>query len=538
MSGDGVRAGPVGYAQLWRADPGAWLATGAAWRGLVDPVRRRADGLTARAGDLRSGWSGAASTAAQRRLAELRTALTDGLPALFEIDQALAEFAARVGAAKARLGAEVARAETGGLSVDRTGAVRPDPARPVDRAGPAVVQAQAGIRRALALAGAADREATGRLAEIATAAVTGWVSVPPGWRPGPGAGPVEVRRWWTGLSPAEQRWLVGHEPGRVGRLDGVPAAARDRANRLLLADRRQELLARRLALLRPLPAGPFEVTRRARLAGVEAALRGLDGLGERLATPSAPRAYLLGLDLAGDGRAMVALGNPDRAGAVLTYVPGMTADLADAPAELGRAARVLDRCAAIGPGEETAAVLWLDYDAPDFLTEAAGARQAEDAGPALHRFQEGLRATHEGSPARQTVLGHSYGSLVVGAAARDHGLGADALVFVGSPGVGVDHATELRMPAGQVWASTAPDDVIRLVRQPDELARRAVLAGTPLGPALAVLDPHSDRLWFGADPSAPGFGGRRFPSAGHGHTGYWDADNPALDGMARIVLGR
>ncbi|MEE3918557.1 alpha/beta hydrolase [Micromonospora sp. BRA006-A] len=80
---------------------------------------------------------------------------------------------------------------------------------------------------------------------------------------------------------------------------------------------------------------------------------------------------------------------------MLTYVPGMTSDLADAPAELGRAARVLQRCAALGPGEEAAAVLWLDYDAPDFLTEAAGTRQAEDAGPALHRFQDGLRAAHE-----------------------------------------------------------------------------------------------------------------------------------------------
>ncbi|QLQ37818.1 alpha/beta hydrolase [Micromonospora robiginosa] len=542
MTGGGrsrpTAAGPVGYAQLWRADPGAWLATGAAWRGLADPVRRRADGLSAHAGALRPGWSGTASTAARRRIGELRAALTDVLPALFEVDQTLAEFAARVGVAKARLGAEVTRAETGGLAVDRTGAVRADPTRPADRAGPAVVRAQAGIRGALALAGAADREAAGRLGELATAALTGWVSVPPARRPGPGAGPAEVSRWWAGLSPAERRWLVGHEPGRVGRLDGVPAGARDQANRLLLADRREELLARRSALRHPLPAGPLEVTRRARLARVEAALRGLDGLGERLAATGAPRAYLLGFDPGGDGRAVVALGNPDRSGAVLTYVPGMTADLADAPAELGRAARVLARCAAIGPGEETAAVLWLDYDAPDFLPEATGARQAEDAGPALHRFQEGLRATHEGPPARQTVLGHSYGSLVVGTAARDHGLGADALVFVGSPGVGVDHATELRMPAGQVWASTAPDDVIRLARDPDELARRTVLAGTPLGPALAVLDPHADRLWFGADPSTPGFGGRRFPSARRGHAGYWDADNPALDGMARIVLGR
>ncbi|MDX5459986.1 alpha/beta hydrolase [Micromonospora tulbaghiae] len=539
MSGGpaGAADAPVGYAQLWRADPGAWAAAGAAWRSLAAPVRRRADALTARIGALRPGWSGAASTAAQRRIGDLRTGLTDVLPALIEVDQVLAEFGARLSAAKARLGAEVARAESGGLLVDRTGAVRPDPAR-VTRTGPAVVHARAGIRDALTLAGTADREAAGRLAELSTAAVRGWVSVPPAWRPGPGAGPAEVSRWWAGLSAAERRWLVGREPGRIGRLDGLPAAARDQANRLLLGDRREQLLVRRLALLHPLPAGPLEASRRVRLAAVEAALRGLDGLSERLAAGGAPRAYLLGLDPAGDGRAVVALGNPDRAASVLTYVPGMTSDLADAPAELGRAARVLQRCAALGPGEEAAAVLWLDYDAPDLLTEAAGTRQAEDAGPALHRFQEGLRAAHEGPPARQTVLGHSYGSLVVGAAARDHGLGADALVFVGSPGVGVDHAADLRMPAGQVWSSTAPDDVIRLARPPDELARRALLSGTPLGPAFAVLGGHGERLWFGADPSGPGFGGRRFPSAPHGHTGYWDPDNPALDGMARIVLGR
>ncbi|AYF31647.1 hypothetical protein CSH63_30205 [Micromonospora tulbaghiae] len=528
---------PVGYAQLWRADPGAWSTAGTAWRNLAGPVRQRADALTARIGALRPGWSGAASAAAERRIGDLRTGLTDVLPALVEVDQVLAELGARLGAAKARLGAEVARAESGGLRVDRTGAVRPDPAR-VAQTGPAVVHARAGIRGALTLAGAADREAAGRLAELTTAAVRGWVSVPPAWRPGPGAGPAEVSRWWAGLSAAERRWLVGREPDRIGRLDGLPAAARDQANRLLLGDRREQLLVRRLALRHPLPAGPLEASRRVRLAAVEASLRGLDGLTERLAAGGAPRAYLLGLDPAGDGRAVVALGNPDRASSVLTYVPGMTSDLADAPSELGRAARVLQRCAALGPGEEAAAVLWLDYDAPDFLTEAAGTRQAEDAGPALHRFQEGLRAAHEGPPARQTVLGHSYGSLVVGAAARDHGLGADALVFVGSPGVGVDHAADLRMPAGEVWSSTAPDDVIRLARPPDELARRALLAGTPLGPALAVLDGHGERLWFGADPSAPGFGGRRFASAPHGHTGYWDPDNPALDGMARIVLGR
>ncbi|EEP71692.1 hypothetical protein MCAG_02019 [Micromonospora sp. ATCC 39149] len=203
---------------------------------------------------------------------------------------------------------------------------------------------------------------------------------------------------------------------------------------------------------------------------------------------------------------------------------------------MGRAARVQARCAALDPTGSTAAVLWLDYDAPDFLHEAVLPHQARDAGPALHRFQEGLRATHDGPPARQTVLGHSYGSLVVGTAARDHGLAADALVFVGSPGVGVDRADGLGLPVGEVWASTAPDDGIRLAPAADELPRRVLRGLSPLAAVLTGRDDHA--LWFGHDPADPGFGGRTFPSGRYGHTGYWDPANPALDGMARVVLGR
>ncbi|SCG55069.1 alpha/beta hydrolase [Micromonospora coxensis] len=399
-------------------------------------------------------------------------------------------------------------------------------------AGPAeVARVAAAVREALALADAADREAAARLDELAAAGRTGWVTPPPPGRPAAGASPASVRAWWAGLTPAQRRWLVLHEPGRVGRLDGVPVAARDQANRLLLADRRDALSAD----LRDLSSGPGDRAARRR---VEAALAGLDGLDGRLAVTGPPRAYLLGLDERGDGRAIVALGNPDRSAQVLTYVPGMTADLADAPGELSRAARVLGRCAGVAPGEETAAVLWLDYDAPDFLHEAAWPAQARDAGPALHHFQEGLRATHEGPPARQTVLGHSYGSVVVGNAARDHGLAADALVFVGSPGVGVDRAEALRLPSGQVWASTAADDVIRWVEPPAQLTGRAALATSPLATAVSLLRPDDHELWFGHDPADPGFGGRTFPSARYGHIGYWEPDNPALDGMARIVLGR
>ncbi|MFF5053765.1 alpha/beta hydrolase [Micromonospora sp. NPDC000663] len=522
----------VGYRLLWAADPGGWRVAGAAWAGLTGSVDRRAGELAGAAGRLRGDWSGAAATAADVRLGGLRGELQSVAPALIEADQVLAELAGRLVVAKAQLTEAVARADAAGVVVDRSGAVRVGPARP--GSAEAVAGVAAALRAALDGADVADRAAAGRLDELARAARSGWVSPPPPGRPASGAAPALVRAWWSGLTPAQRRWLVGHEPALVGVLDGVPVAARDQANRLLLGARRGELVAERQRLLAKVPPGPVASLR---LRAVAAKLAGLDALTERLAAGE-PRAYLLGLDPAGEGRVVVALGDPDHADRVLTYVPGMTAGLDDAPGELGRAARVLERCAALAPQERGAAVLWLDYDAPDFLTEAASAGQARDAGGALHRFQEGLRASHEGPPARQTVLGHSYGSLVVGVAAREHGLAADALMFVGSPGVGATHAAELGVPPGQVWASSAPDDVIRLARPVDEMGRRVLLGAAPLAAVLGWPDRTGHELWFGHDPADPGFGGRVFPSGPGGHAGYWDPGNPALDGMARVVLGR
>ncbi|GIJ26182.1 hypothetical protein Vqi01_13440 [Micromonospora qiuiae] len=526
----------VGYAQLATADPAAWRAAGTAWAGLAGLAERRAGELAGDASALRSGWSGRAGTSAQSRLSGLRAELITLVPAVIEVDQILAEFAARLAVARARLAAAVALADTAGVLIDRWGRACPDPSRvPADRAGPTVVPVAAAIHDALALAAAADREAADRLGQLAADAGSGWVVRPPPDRPAPDADPALVNRWWAGLTPAQRRWLVQHEPELLAGLDGIPVDARDQANRSLLGARREELRAEWGRLLARVPRGPAEL---AGLRRVDAALAGLDALAARLDSPQPPRAYLLGLEVGGEGRTVVALGNPDRATGVLTYVPGMTAGLDDATDELGRAGRVLSRCAELAPGEETSAVLWLDYDAPDFLHEAARDGQARAAGEALHRFQEGLRATHDGPPARQTVLGHSYGSLVVGTTARDHGLAADALVFLGSPGVGVAHAAELGVPPGQVWASTAPDDVIRLTRPPDDLVRQALLGTSPVAAITGLLTGPGDERWFGRDPAEPTFGGRTFPSGRYGHTGYWHPDNPALDGMARVVLGQ
>ena len=207
----------------------------------------------------------------------------------------------------------------------------------------------------------------------------------------------------------------------------------------------------------------------------------------------------------------------------------MTADLAHTAGELSRAGRVAVRAGELQPGASTSAVMWLDYDAPDFVDEGAGRGRAEAAVAGLRRFQDGLRATHDGPAAHLTVLGHSYGSLVVGTAATGGGLAADDVVFVGSPGVGVDSAAELRMPPGRVWSSTA-----RATSSIGRRWRRAACSRTwrwpdalPVAGPLAAFGRPEDELWHGHNPSDPAFGARAFPSQPDaGHIGYWEPGRP------------
>jgi hypothetical protein len=352
---------------------------------------------------------------------------------------------------------------------------------------------------------------------------------PPSAVPSCSATPAEVRHWWDALTPDQRRWLIATQAAWLGPLDGVPAAYRDLANRLLLEDRRAELDAA-VAGARGLHLWRLRNER-----------RGLDRLVARLDAGDGPRAYLLRLDVSADGQAVVALGDPDRADNVLTHVPGMTTDLGSYRNELARADHEAVRAAELGPEAATSTVMWLDYDAPDFLGEASRASRAESGAVTLRHFQDGLRATHEGGPAHLTVLGHSYGSLVVGTAARTPGLAADDVVFVGSPGVGVNSAHDLRVPDGHVWATASRSDVIQYTA----VSPRSLLEDIPMaqalplaGPLMAFGLPEKD-LWFGTNPRDPAFGAHVFRSQlGGGHLGYWDPGSKSLDGITAITLGR
>jgi hypothetical protein len=477
---------------------------------------------------LASAWSGAAATAMLARLARWQRVLDLFRMLCWEVDQALSEFAAALRRARILLARALTTAARAGLAVDESGRlVAPETAHAGGTAASgAAGQATADLTAALTVAAAADAVATDRLTEVAAMATT---TPPPrpATLPACTTAPAEVRRWWDTLTPAQRRWLVISDGTWVGALDGVPVAFRDAANRLLLDRRRADLDAAALVA---------HGRDRHRLDELR---RGLRALSDRLARPEGPRAYLLRLDLAGDGRAVVALGDPDRAANVLTQVPGMTADLGSYGGELSRAEHVAVRAAELGPAASTSTVTWLDYDAPDFVDEAASTGRARAGAAALRHFQDGLRATHDGT-ARLTVLGHSYGSLVVGRAAADAGLAADGVVFVGSPGVGVDTAADLHVPAGHVWSTTSRSDIIQYApAAPTSLLGDLVTAGSVpvIGPAIAFGTPEDD-LWFGCNPSDPSFGARVFPSQPDaGHSGYWEPGRPALDAITAIVLG-
>jgi hypothetical protein len=395
-AGDG---GPAmgGFARLRVAEPGRWRAAAAAWRSLARWTGRCTEELRAPAARLTSTWRGAAAVAAGTRMTVHGCDLEFARVLWWQTDQALSEFAAGLARARALLDAAVAEAARASVTVDAEGGVAAGPATSRVATAQVVARIGAGIAAALELADRVDAEACGRLAELITASAVGPGpdGTDPGTDPGAdlsavevpatppcGATPAAVRRWWDGLTPAGRRRLVVTQPEVIGPLDGIPAAYRDLANRLRLDRLRAEVERASAA---------STGAEHRRLQHLRA---GLDLLADRLADDPGDagggagasggagghRAYLLGLDPGGDGRAVIAVGDPDRAANVLTHVPGMTSDVGSSELgrELGRVDRVAARAGQLAPDESTSAVLWLDYDAPDFVDEAIGAGRARD----------------------------------------------------------------------------------------------------------------------------------------------------------------
>ncbi|MHA6801200.1 alpha/beta hydrolase [Bounagaea algeriensis] len=283
--------------------------------------------------------------------------------------------------------------------------------------------------------------------------------------------PAAVNAAWSSMSTAQRADLIDRHPQMVGSTNGVPAVARDEANRSILATQRQAIVNKINGLQQAMKEdfrkhGHSDNAKGHVIQPLQEALDGIDQLQEKLG-PSAEQSgyYLLGIDSTANdrGQAIVAQGNPDYADNTITLTPGTYSDLQDVTDYVQENENVVERANQMAPGQNNVAITWASYDSPNHIFPHAGQYgYAENTAPDLSEFQEGLRATHESdTPSNNTLVGHSYGSTVVGETSHNtDGSYADSIVFLGSPGVGVDTAHPLDVPADHVWAGKAGNDPI------------------------------------------------------------------------------
>ncbi len=342
--------------------------------------------------------------------------------------------------------------------------------------------------------------------------------------------PQSVNAAWISLDPLAQQALIHAQPASVGVLDGIPAVARDQANRMLLPALSAQLEAELRALgprprdagtptyLDPTPGVQYAWDRQHTVLSGE--LAGLSFLGVGLATADPTPVYLMGLDLQDRGKAIVSIGNPDIAANVATSIPGTGAGLASISGDIARSASLYQSAQAAG-SRSTAVITWLGYSPPPSLPDAAYDSYADNGGPALNGFADGLRATHLGEPSHNTVLVHSYAALVVAAAASGgNQLAMDDVVVAGGTGMELPNA-----------------ESVHLVSVPPDQMRNHLFA------TLAENDPIGFSSPVHADlPSDPGFGATVFDAGVpdgmlSAHSAYWDPQTNALTTMGQIIAG-
>ncbi|WP_150116295.1 alpha/beta hydrolase [Williamsia herbipolensis] len=413
---------------------------------------------------------------------------------------------------------------------------------------------QQDLMAALATAGQADadlaRQVEAALAALGQAADRATTSVPV--RPEVSAivdgraslpsDPKALNAFWDTLT-ANEKAALWNADRSVGNRDGIPAADRDHFNRRHLAEME---IAERAKVNDYIAAHPYikggKVTaapgpggyvtdgrRGDEYAKVTERYRALTGLGKALDDPtgSNPR-FLLQVD--DRGRGAVAVNNPDTAANVTTYVPGTGSNLGNIGGGIDRAQTMVGAAERADPRAATSVVAWYGYDAPQGLGAAAGPASAAGAAGPLDSFQDGLRATHEGATAsHNTVLGHSYGTVVVGEASSEgHTLDADDLVFLASPGIG---------------GPNSPDDLSLTGVARSDMAQHVYASTATTDPIGLTEGIH------GISPNNPEFGAQRFTSdhSNHprlsDHSAYWDThpdgtQNQALTNMALIMTGR
>ncbi|MCX4844798.1 alpha/beta hydrolase [Streptomyces sp. NBC_00893] len=353
--------------------------------------------------------------------------------------------------------------------------------------------------------------------------------------------PKDNASWWNGLSPEERAAWLSLRPDTVGALDGLPSTVRDEANRVVLSEKQGELQLELDSVPKP-PANEWTWIKAGQIPSrvhtdewmawynkygdryeqLNKSLKGMESIQDRFAQTGEeglPEAYLLGFSPEGNGRAIVANGNPDTADHQAVYVPGTTSNLGGISGDISRMVNVW-RVADAAPGNDSVSTItWLGYDAPqNIVKDSPFSHYANDGAPAFNQFMDGLDASHTAdSDPHRTAIGHSYGTTLIGSAARQSDLNADDVILAGSPGVQVPKAEQLDVPSGHVWNQEADGDPV-----PD-IGRYG----------------HGGTDWDGpwTIPSDERFGANQMTTDTEGHSDYWKEGTDSLWNQGQVVAG-
>ncbi|MFF6880502.1 alpha/beta hydrolase [Streptomyces sp. NPDC012474] len=308
--------------------------------------------------------------------------------------------------------------------------------------------------------------------------------------------PADRKEWWDSLSNEEREEYKAAFPEIIGNLDGIPSTVRDEANR------------ENIHLLIAQLEGQHDEASKEKLEG-------LKGIQNKLNAGGQPPMFLLGIGLEGNGRAIVAYGNPDTSKNVSAYAPGLGTKLNSefSDGTVKRAYYTATEAQKFDPSSSS--IVWLGYDAPQSI-DVMTATDAERGAPTYNSFMSGISATNENADPHITAIGHSYGSRLVGGATQEAGgiPGADDIILVGSPGVGVDKAEDLGVGKDHVWVGAAENDIVTKLPSSKEAVAGTMgfFGGGPPGAYLGgeVADQGDDDIWFGKDPASKAFGANRF----------------------------
>ncbi|WP_343924377.1 alpha/beta hydrolase [Rhodoglobus aureus] len=331
----------------------------------------------------------------------------------------------------------------------------------------------------------------------------------------------EVALWWGDLDSDRQSALEIASPQLVGNLEGVPYAIRDMSNRTMLSQTISELTT-----LMDSDAG------RAVQLDAFQQLNMLSSISGALVYDSAePQRTLVTLDVAGQGRAAIVLGDLNKADYVSFLVPGMFFTIqgqmsywVDAANELQSQQQLwldyFESGSVFVQNKSVATVAWIGYDTPN-LTNVGAIDNADQGRDTLAGAILGLQAGRGADQPYISVVAHSYGTTAAMMALSEYSFNIDALALVGSPGSPAESVADLNVRDGNVFVGEA------------------------------AWDPIPNSSYFGPDPGAESFGAKSLGVSGDfdvimkkpltasvGHNEYFTPGSEAMRNFALICIDR